>query len=218
MLKFKTLIFISALIFVVSLSMSCHKEAKCDCNLDSTLIARVFQSDTSLGKDAIIESIAPDQNFGNLPMLSVFSWTSNGEFSNARMLIQFDLSSILPQTIVKKAELLFYWKSYDNLIEQTGENSFTIYKITKAWNENTVTWNNQPAITNTDSVVVTKSHNPEQDYSINVTGLVQDMINNPSNNYGFMCKLNEEYPYHLVILASSEDSNIDKHPKLVVYF
>jgi len=199
-------------------SFSCKKEAKCDCSLDSIKVAKVFQPDASLGKEAIIETIAPDQNFGSEPFLTIFSWTNSGTFNTARSLIAFDLTSIPSQTTIKTAKLFLYWNTYQNLTEHTGENAFTLYKISQPWDENSVTWNNQPAITRSDSVIVAKSASVNQSYGIDVTRLVQGMINTPTNNYGFMLKLEQEFPYRLVILTSSDYSDVGKRPKLVVYY
>jgi hypothetical protein len=206
--------------FLVSFtSTSCSKDAKCNCSADTIKIARIFQPDASLGKDAVIESIVPDQNFGSVSLLAVFSWTSNGEFNDARSLIEFDLSSLPVQTKIRKAELSLYWKPYDNLTEQTGENNFSIYRISQAWSEASITWNNQPAFTDSDKVSVPKSTTIGQSYlNIDVTRLVQDMINDPLNSYGFMLQLDNEFPYRLVVLASSNDTDESKHPKLVISF
>jgi len=51
-----------------------------------------------------------------------------------------------------------------------------------------------------------------------VKDFVQNMIDFPDENYGFMLKLDEEFPYRLVILASSDYSISGLRPKLVVYY
>jgi hypothetical protein len=198
---------------------SCIKESNLNLAIDTLKIAKIYQPDGINGKDAIVESIEPDQKFGDSIHFAVFSWTNGGLFNNARALIEFDLSGIPPQTKILAAKLSFYWISYNNLTGHTGYNEFSIYKITQAWNENTVTWNTQPSISNIDSVSVSKSILTTQSYpDIDVTKLVQDMINHPNTNYGFMLKLNEEFPYKLVIMASSDYPINSKRPKLVVYY
>ena len=218
-LKVGHIIIIISSYLLYTTATSCVKEAKCDCSADTVRIARIFQPTASIGKDAVIESIAPDQNFGNQTMFAVFSWTSSGVFNNARALIQFDFSSIPSQTSIAKAELSLYWKPYSNLTDQTGENAFSIYRVTQPWTESTVTWNNQPTFNNTPKVAVPKTMAVDQSLlNIDVTTMVQDMINNPSSNFGFMLQLNNEFPYSLVILASSNDPDQSKHPKLIVSF
>ncbi len=52
-----------------------------------------------------------------------------------------------------------------------------------------------------------------QDYTnIDITALVQEMINEPSTNYGFMIKLNNENYYRSMLFATSDYSNAAKHP------
>jgi hypothetical protein len=218
------LLFIFRLVLVVLLILSvpitsCLKDAKCDCAADTIAIAKIFQPNESSGKDAIIENITPDQNFGNTSHFTVFSWTNGGLFNTARALIEFDLSGIPSQTQIKKAELCLYWISRENLTEHTGDNAFTIYRITQEWDENAVTWNNQPPVAEDNKVAVSKSQTSDQSYTgIDVTGLVQGIIENPAENYGFMLKLNEEFPYRLVILASSDHTDAGRRPKLTVYY
>ncbi|HEY4784487.1 MAG TPA: DNRLRE domain-containing protein [Bacteroidales bacterium] len=211
-----------ALVFVLGAFFnftSCRKDSKCNCSADTIKIAKIFQPDGSNGKDAVIESIIPDQNNGGTSLFTLFAWTTNGEFDTARSLIEFNLSYIPPQTKIKKAELSLYWKPFGNLTDQTGENAFSIYRITQPWDEATVTWNNQPSTTDLYKVMVPKSTSIDQSYlNIDVTYLVQDMIDDPSTNYGFMLKLDTEFPYRLVVLASSNDSDKTKHPRLVIYY
>jgi hypothetical protein len=199
--------------------MSCKKVAKCDCEVDTVTIAKIYQPDSIIGKDAVIENIVPDQNSGNSPLFAVFAWTNQGFFDVARSLIEFDLTNFAPQTKIKSAKLSLFWNSYNNLTEQTGENAFTIYRITQEWNENTVTWNNQPATSDVNKVSVPKSTAVNQNYlDIDVTNLVQDIINNPTIGHGFLIKLDDEVPYKLVVLASSDFAEIAKRPKLIVYY
>jgi hypothetical protein len=199
--------------------ISCLKESNLELEVDTTIIARIYQPDELIGKDAIIESISPDQNSGNSTYFTVFSWTNGGTFNNARALIEFDFSDVPTQTKIAAAKLSLSWISYDNLTFQTGENAFSIFKIIQPWEENSVTWNNQPLTSDVNKVSIPKSTSTDQAYTdIDVTALVQDMIDYPTENYGFMLKLEEEFPYKLVILASSDYPENNKRPKLVVYY
>lgn len=216
----KRLIFLVKVVSFLTLPFwGCVKESHLDLMSDTTIIAKIFQPDAFFGKDAIIQSISPDQNFGDATYFSTFSWTSGGSFNTARALIEFDLTSIPVQTQIDSAKLTLFWNSYENLTQHTGDNGFSIYKIWQAWEENVVTWNNQPLTNGLFTVNVPKSHNSNQFYTdIDVSDLVQDMISDPSENHGFMLKLDDEVPYKLVILASSDYSDKGKRPKLVVYY
>lgn len=205
-------------IFFIPALYSCNKEARCDCMMDSVKVARIFQPDGTLGKDAVVESITPDQNFGASDLFGTFSWTTGGLFNHSRGLVWFDLTSIPSGTSIKKAVLSLYWIKYGNLAEHTGENAFSVFRINEPWDETTVTWNSQPLVSRTDSIVVTKSTSVTQTYQVDVTSYIQGMINNPSGNYGLLLKLNQEIPYKLVVVASSDYSDEVKRPKLVVYY
>jgi hypothetical protein len=199
--------------------VSCVKESTLNIDENETIIGKIFHLGGSLGKDAIVEKLYPEQNFGNESYLAATAWTNDGNFNTSRVLIEFDLTDIPSLTQIDSATLTLFWINYENLTGQTGENVFSISKITENWQEDLVTWNSQPSISTENTVIVPKSISEQQSYlNIDVTGLVQGMINNPNENYGFMLKLNEEFPYKLVIVASSDHSDESKHPKLVVYY
>ena len=207
----------SCIVFVMN--TSCSKESHFEVTTDSTTIAKIYQPNSIVGKDAMIQSFLADTVFLNSRYMAALAWTNGGNFNSSRVLIEFDFSDIPIQTQIESATLSLFWVSEGNLTGQTGENAFSIYKVTQSWQENSVTWNNQPATNTDNSVSVPKSISGEQSYiDINVTTLVQDMINNPSENHGFMIKLDEEFPYKLVIVASSDHPDQNKHPKLVVYY
>jgi hypothetical protein len=217
--RFVVILFLGACFCGLPFLMSCGKDALVEGKQDTVLVARIFQPDSLAGKDAVVESILPDMNFGDSSFLSVFAWTNDGLFNNARSLLKFDLSSISSVVKIKKATLSLYWISYENLREQTGENAFSIYRITSAWAEHSVTWNNQPDTTALHKVLVPQSTLTDQSYiNMDVTELVQDMIDNPSASFGLMCILDDEFPYKLVVFASSNHAESRKRPKLIVYF
>jgi hypothetical protein len=187
--------------------------------IDTLKISTHYQPKEIFGKDAIIESLNPNQDYGDSIQFTVFSWTSGGQFNHARALIEFDLSNIPPGTQIESAKLSLFWVSHQNLNYQTGENAFSIYRILQPWDENTITWNNQPQYTTTNKVSVPKSISPTQSYiDIDVTALVKDMINYKNESFGFLLKLDEELPYKLVTLASSDYPESSKRPKLVIYY
>ena len=61
-----------------------------------------------------------------------------------------------------------------------------------SWNEQSITWNNQPNVTTQNQIIVPASSSVHQNYNINVTSLVQDIINNPNSSFGFSLKLQTE--------------------------
>jgi len=123
-------------------------------------------------------------------------------------------------TVIKNAVLyLFAFNSPDGQHSQLdGSNASVIQRITQEWDENTVTWNNQPATTEVNQVNVPASSAPDQNYEINVTQLIQDIIYDPENGHGLMLKLETESYYRSLIFASSDNPDTSLHPKLVIEF
>lgn len=201
------------------LNLSCSKDSFIEYTTDTTTISKIYQTNEGYSTDAVVESLNPNTNYGNATHLTAFSWTSGGSFNTSRAFLKFDLSDIAPQTKISSAELSLFYSSYGNLSEQSGNNAFTIYRVIEAWDETSITWANQPAYSNDNSISIGKSTSPQQSYTdIDITSVIQDMIDNPSSNHGFMIMLDEEFPYCLLILASSNHSDAKKRPKLVIEF
>src|SRR6185436_15114022 len=96
----------------------------------------------------------------------------------------------------------------------TRSNASFLQKVTSSWNENTITWNNQPATTTTNQVTLAQSTDPHQDYSLDVTTLVQNRVTTPATNFGFMLRLQTELNYAALVFASSDNADITRRPKL----
>ncbi|MBL7930081.1 MAG: DNRLRE domain-containing protein [Bacteroidia bacterium] len=178
------------------------------------------------GKDAEIFSCVPcgysTRNFGNIGDLCAVSWTNNGNSSKIRGLIQFDLSSIPAGSTINDARLSLYYNPNTDEgkhFKYFGNNSALLQRITQNWNESTVTWNNQPATTTQNQVVIPSSTSSTQDYpNINVTNLIRDMVNNPAASFGMMLKLQYESHFRKLIFASGDYSVASKRPKLTVTY
>ena len=100
-----------------------------------------------------------------------------------------------------------------------GNNESELLRVLNDWDEYFVTWNTAPATTNQHRVILPTSTTYFQDYlNVDVKDIVQDMVTNPSNSYGFMIKLVNEYYYSCMIFASTDFPNASKHPKLEVCY
>ena len=101
----------------------------------------------------------------------------------------------------------------------SGENDFTLNRITSNWDENTVTWNTQPSVSMINEIQLPATTSENQDFiDIDITQWIQEMIDKPAENYGFMIRLKNETYYRRVIFGSSDNANSEKRPKLVIKF
>jgi len=185
-----------------------------------------FQPDATSGKDAWFGKLNPDNNYGNDTSLVIENTYSSGQTYPARSVIYFKISSI-PQNSNITAATLKMWCSWINFQSSETQGQVTVRALVQSFDESTVTWNNQPAY-DTGNI---------QDY-VNVSGqfvsdpgwhkweiknnLVQNWVNNPSQNYGLLLKFtDEDIPDgdNVVNYYSSDYTiNPGRRPKLVIYY
>lgn len=180
------------------------------------------------GKDTWIGNYVDyqDLNFGNMVEYAGISWTAQGLETSARGLIDFDLSAIPSNAKIKEAKLTLY--AIANTVNSTtitnghskhsGSNSCHLYPITTQWDENSVTWNTQPSVSNEGKIALPESISDMQDYEIDITNYIISKLNSESV-YGLMIKLDIEEPYRRLMFGSSDHTDSLKRPKLeITYF
>lgn len=203
-------------------SLSATKEITIHINNISEEVHYVFsnQPDGAAGKDAVISSIVPDNNYADLPDIMLYAWTQGGVLNVNRTVIDFGLSDIPPDARIDSAYISLYFNTTSEYgSEHVGETSFIIKRATSDWDESTVTWNSQPSTTATHQVTVNGATQPTQDFPhINISSLIQDYISNPQSSYGFLLKLVNEDPFKILLLASSDHSDGNLRPKIEVYY
>jgi len=188
----------------------------------------LIQPDSICGKDALVWN-APGHangttNYGADDAMGAHAWTNQGVPDTARTLVQFDLSSIPVGSIITYANLSLYnnpTTAYAQGQHSTfsGPNDLFIQRIISPWNENSVIWFTQPVTTSQNEVSVAASTSAHQDYTgIDVTSLVQDMIDNPLTSHGFMIRLQDEGYYRAMVFASSDFTVAAKRPMLMVSY
>ena len=116
----------------------------------------------------------------NSPEFDAIDWTVTGNEFTSRSLLQFDLSQIPTGATINSAFLSLYGcPGSSNTQGSTGSNTCYLQRVTSAWDESTVTWNNQPSTANQNQVTLIQSSSTTQNYlDIDVTVLFQDIINN----------------------------------------
>lgn len=185
----------------------------------------VLQPDATLGIDVVIDPYYPTLTDNTTPEFNASAWTNAGGLGIQRSLIDFDFGVIPQNATIQSAILTLYNNPTSQNGFQNGEhshvsgsNSSVLQRIVDPWQINSVNWNNQPATDTLNQVSLPQDTNVHQDYILDITGLVQDRVQNPTNNYGFMLKLLTEQQYRCLVFASSNHTNPALHPKLVITY
>ncbi|MDD3665182.1 MAG: DNRLRE domain-containing protein, partial [Bacteroidales bacterium] len=190
---------------------------------------------TSTGLDAMISNYPANQNnnYGWLNHIHAARWTKDGTLMTQRFLIDFDLSNIPSGSTINSAALNLYGvntatstspgNGYSQYKSPATSNNSYIRRVTSAWSENAVTWNNQPTTTTVNQVELPSLQSTPtlllNFENIDITNLIQDIIDNPVNSHGIMISMaNESQEYRRIVFASSEYSDVQKHPKLEISF
>ncbi|MFV0599440.1 MAG: DNRLRE domain-containing protein [Bacteroidales bacterium] len=162
----------------------------------------IIQPDPTTGKDAFISSSNPSTNYGSYEDLVMLA---SGTTNLMRALIKFDLSSIPTNVGIETVGITLrggvsvmtpLGNSYPSTLPYT-QNLLWLERVTQNWQESTVNWSNQPLTTQIDRAQVAASTS-NIDYICNIQNsyslmnMVQNMVSNPSSNYGFMFKLQNE--------------------------
>src|ERR1043165_3873061 len=184
----------------------------------------ILQPDSACGKDALLHGLISERsvNYGQNAQFMANAWTYGGTPGRVRSVIEFDLASIPPGAIIDSAYLSLYaWGlptgsgPHSSL---TGSNIAWLRRVTSSWNESTVNWYTQPTATTMNQVTVPPSTSPSEDYRINVTPLVQDMVLYPTGSFGFLFMLQTEAYYRRLNFCSSDHSDPLKRPKLEIFY
>lgn len=168
------------------------------------------------GKDARITQT--DYATGNSELYMSGMWTYGGVPAKDRSVIEFNLSQLPANIKLEKAYLSLYSHPYGHS-QLSGSNESMLYRVTERWMEQEVNWSNQPEFTIENGVYLPASQYNFQDYKdIDVTQLVQDMLDNPDEGHGFMLKMITEEYYRYLIFASSDYNEPEKWPELKIIY
>jgi hypothetical protein len=211
---------------MATVAVSCEEEND-DNRFPKESFNVTLQPDATNGKDAFVEDYPFDnysnRNWGDMVEFSAISWTSQGTPFVVRSLIDFNFDAIPSNATVDSAKLSLYSYStpghgagHDPL---TGSNECYLQRIISSWEEDTVTWNTQPDVTDLNRVLIMQSTTTMQDYEeIDVTDLVRDILNDRDNSFGFMLRLVNESGYRRMLFATSDVAEAHKRPKLEINY
>jgi len=120
-------------------------------------------------KDADVRQSQPDENFGSIT--AIYIRTMEGV--NYRGLLEFPLN-LIPDTAIIKSAIL-HLMSGDTVGTFPKDQTFS--RIIGAWDELSVTWNNQPPVTTQNALVFSIPYNSGGGWmSFDVTPLVKDAL------------------------------------------
>ncbi|WP_207515596.1 DNRLRE domain-containing protein [Longitalea luteola] len=154
------------------------------------------------------------------------AWTcSSGGFPTCsfRSMLRYNVSSIPANAVVSSARLYLYAKT-NNINGNYGNPTFgtanttLLQKATSPWNNATVAWNNQPAVTTTGQKILPQSTNTAQNYIVDVTDFVQSWVNKPDSNFGMMLRLQAEEYYNSMIFNSGQATDSTLVPRLEICY
>ncbi|GAB5418256.1 MAG: hypothetical protein Crog4KO_16390 [Crocinitomicaceae bacterium] len=191
----------------------------------------VLQPGAECGEDAYIWELSNQNgtygtteinNYGSSASFLAHEWTWIGDPGRRHSLLNFNFSLIPAGATILDARLDLYGfpNSPDNgHSSASGSNESVIQRVTSFWEENTVTWNTQPSTTAVNEVILAQSLNDYQDYTnIDVTAMMQDMVNDPANSFGFRLSMITAAYYRSLIFASSDHPDPNKHPRLTIVY
>ncbi len=166
-----------------------------------------------------------NSNYGTVDQSAAFiSPGTSGGINSGRGLIDFDLSLIPSGTVIIDAKINLYALVGMNHPEldlgHLGNNASYLRRVTSAWNELAVTWNTAPTYTTNNEVILPQSTTADQDYlDIDVTDLVQDMLDNPATSHGFWLGLvDEQLPTRGLLFCSLDQGDPTKYPVLEITY
>ncbi len=174
------------------------------------------------GSDATVDNYNPSGNYSSEIEYCSGQWTINSIPVAWRSFFKFDLSTIPAGSVINSASLsLFYPDSngFANSPQQplTHSNASLLQRVVSPWQENLITWNNQPGVSPLNTDTLAESTLPDQDYlNIDVAGLIQNMVD--SGNYGFALRLIIEQQYARLFFASGDNPDSSKHPLLEITY
>jgi hypothetical protein len=163
-------------------------------------------------KDTDLWSTDPGTNGGDWIWFDLRGGVGTEE--RARSLVQFDIQPVMG-TNVGLAVLRLYAISEEWYL--SGGHA-EIYRAADAWDELSVTWNNQPA-ENKDIRSVQTLPPPNNTWAeLEVTDIVQSWADSSFENNGFFLAIPDSTPEAFIGFASRDTSDTTLHPRLYVEY
>jgi len=169
-----------------------------------------------------LDNYSPNANYANGQEMDAIAWTAGSSFVS-RCIFNFNLSSIPANSTVVSAYLSLWGdtntSNFQGDSHLSGSNAWSIQRVSSAWNVSTVTWNTQPTTDVTNEVKMPQSTSIYEIFNnIDVTNLMQDIINNQPNNYGLLIRLDTEQLYRSMVFCANNYPDTNERPLLVITY
>lgn len=196
----------------------------------------VVQPDPACAKEAMIWQLDTQQgpfgttnvnNYSGLIYWPIMNWTWNGSPGQRYVLFDFLDGIVIPDDVaITNARLSLFAPDeptsdqFHSLEVNTGKPSIGVIQgITEAWDLSTVTWNNQPATTDEDEIVLAAPSTEQENYpDIDVTALIQQQVAQAGERHGLLMKMQATDFYRKLIFAGSRYENPDLRPRLTIEY
>jgi len=166
-------------------------------------------------KDVTIDSNIPYRNFGDYYAFFLGRYLNSLNDVIYKSLFQFDLTTIPPGHIINKAEIVIYIIRNDH---PSYPKKYGIYRNRESFEQNTLTYNNQPFTTVVPSATLTINGEVNTYLSTDITSLAREWYQGLYPNFGFKIKALDESIPSLVAFYSSMAKSELYCPKLHVHF
>ena len=178
-------------------SAASGKAAASDANSSADALLMPMIEELEAIADARTQAGSPTGNFGST---ALWVSTPNGHYA----FVEFDLAVLPADAVVSNAELRLEYVSV-----ASGPNNVEVGRVGGAWDESTLTWDTQPAITWGGSVQAVAATGV---VGWDVTGLVSAWVNGTQPNYGFGLRGDSGN----LVAATSKETGIA--PKLIITY
>ena len=184
----------------------------------------VLQQTPINANSALICNIYPDTNDATNSEFYGEQWTINQVPDQTSDLMRFDISQIPQGAIIDSAWLDLY-ADLNNFNGRAGQPMFGdsdacyLRMITSPWINTTVTWANQPTVTNANEILLPQSVSDTESYlDINFKTFVQYWVDSPASNYGFMLQIVASTDYNAMVFCSGYNSDSTRRPTLSICY
>ena len=196
----------------------------------------VLQPGPDCGKDAVLWYLRSshtrwgepqEKNISRIDYLCVAEWTWHGVSGSRQVLIDFLAEVDLPANLEITAARLSLYSPHEPTADGYHSSYQTrrkhpvgvVQRVLEPWEEEQVTWNNRPAASRLNQVVLPTPTTVQDDFiNVDVTALVRDMLANPTQSHGFLIQMREKDRYRKLIFASSDYHDPALRPRLEIEY